>query len=119
MEELDETKEDYNDKLKEIGGSLTARQRELDNILSGRNRLASLYTAHHEQLQISANSLSTKFLKYSENTLLPWAFRAYCSWPFETIRVNELSQKLLMFAKILKKKRKTKKQNFRDRGCCV
>jgi len=57
LEELDETKEDYNDKLKEIGGSLTARQRELDNILSGRNRLASLYTAHHEQLQISANSL--------------------------------------------------------------
>lgn len=63
LEELGETKEDYNDKLKEIGSSLTARQRELDNILSGRNRLASLYTAHHEQLQISANSLFSYYFE--------------------------------------------------------
>ena len=49
IQELDDIKEDYNDNLKAIGNALSSRQRELDNILSGRNRLASLYASHHER----------------------------------------------------------------------
>jgi len=54
---LDEIKEDYREQLRQIGDALSSRQRELDTIQSGRNRLASLYAAHHEHLQRAANSL--------------------------------------------------------------
>jgi len=54
---LDDIKEDYRDQLKQIGDALSSRQRDLDTIQSGRNRLASLYAAHHEHLQRAANSL--------------------------------------------------------------
>lgn len=57
IEDLNEIKADYQDQLTEIGSALSARQRELDNILSNRNRLSSLYAAHHEQLQRAANAL--------------------------------------------------------------
>lgn len=57
IEELDAIKEDYNENLRQIGDALSSRQKELDTIQSGRNRLASLYSAHHEQLQRAANSL--------------------------------------------------------------
>lgn len=57
IDELDEIKEEYSLNLKEIGTSLSSRQRELDNIMSGRTRLESLYSAHNEQLQRAANSL--------------------------------------------------------------
>ncbi|XOY55389.1 MAG: OmpH family outer membrane protein [Rhodobacterales bacterium] len=57
IEDLNEIKEDYQEQLSEIGAALSARQRELDNILSNRNRLSNLYAAHHEQLQRAANSL--------------------------------------------------------------
>ena len=43
--------------MNEIGNSLSGRLRELDNIISGRDRLQALYSAHHEQLQRSANAL--------------------------------------------------------------
>lgn len=57
IEDLNEIKEDYQEQLSKIGAALSARQRELDNILSNRNRLSSLYAAHHEQLQRAANAL--------------------------------------------------------------
>ena len=63
IQELDDIKEDYNDNLKAIGNALSSRQRELDNILSGRNRLASLYASHHEQLQRAANSLFSYYFE--------------------------------------------------------
>ena len=63
IQELDDIKEDYNENLKAIGNALTTRQRELDNILSGRNRLTSLYSAHHEQLQRAANSLFSYYFE--------------------------------------------------------
>lgn len=56
-EALDDIKEEYRDQLKEIGDALSLRQKELDTILSGRNRLVGLYAAHHEHLQRAANSL--------------------------------------------------------------
>lgn len=62
-QELDDIKEDYNDNLKAIGNALSSRQRELDNIMSGRNRLASLYSSHHEQLQRAANSLFSYYFE--------------------------------------------------------
>ena len=63
IQELDDIKEDYNENLKAIGNALTFRQRELDNILSGRNRLTSLYSVHHEQLQRAANSLFSYYFE--------------------------------------------------------
>lgn len=57
IDELNEIKEDYNENLRQIGDALSSRQKELDTIQSGRNRLSSLYSAHHEQLQRAANSL--------------------------------------------------------------
>jgi hypothetical protein len=63
IQELDDIKEDYNDNLKAIGNALSSRQRELDNILSGRNRLVSLYSSHHEQLQRAANSLFSYYFE--------------------------------------------------------
>lgn len=63
IQELDDIKEEYSDNLKTIGNALSSRQRELDNILSGRNRLASLYSSHHEQLQRAANSLFSYYFE--------------------------------------------------------
>ena len=56
-DELDDIKDEFQDQLNEIGNSLSGRLRELDNIISGRDRLQALYSAHHEQLQRSANAL--------------------------------------------------------------
>ena len=55
--QLDDIKDEFQDQLNEIGNSLSGRLRELDNIISGRDRLQALYSAHHEQLQRSANAL--------------------------------------------------------------
>ena len=77
IQELDDIKEDYNDNLKTIGNALSSRQRELDNIMSGRNRLASLYAAHHEQLQRAANSLFSYYFeanRASRTTPVPERF---------------------------------------------
>lgn len=63
IQELDSIKEEYNENLKVIGNALTNRQKELDNILSNRNRLTSLYSAHHEQLQRAANSLFSYYFE--------------------------------------------------------
>lgn len=57
MSDLEEIKENYYETLRKIGDDLSARQRELDKILAGRNKLSSLYASHHEQLQRSASAL--------------------------------------------------------------
>ena len=74
---LDEIKEDYREQLRQIGDALSSRQRELDTIQSGRNRLASLYAAHHEHLQRAANSLFSYYYeanKAKRNTPEPKRF---------------------------------------------
>ena len=76
-EALDEIKEDYRDQLRQIGDALSSRQRELDAIQSGRNRLASLYAAHHEHLQRAANSLFSYYYeanKAKRTTPVPQRF---------------------------------------------
>ena len=57
MSDLEEIKENYYETLRKIGDDLSVRQRELDKILAGRNKLSSLYASHHEQLQRSASAL--------------------------------------------------------------
>ena len=74
---LDEIKDDYRDQLKQIGDALSSRQKELDTIQSGRNRLASLYSAHHEHLQRAANSLFSYYYeanKAKRTTPVPQRF---------------------------------------------
>ncbi len=68
IEQLDEIKEDYTEKLKEIGNTLTSRQNELDRILAGRIKLTSLYNAHHEQLQRAADSLFSYYYEANRET---------------------------------------------------
>ena len=57
MNDLEDIKETYYENLRKIGDDLSLRQKELDKILAGRNKLSSLYSAHHEQLQRSASAL--------------------------------------------------------------
>ena len=67
VEELEEIKNQYYEDLNRIGEDLSVRQVELDKITSNKNRLSTLYEAHHQQLQSSSDALFSFY--YESNQL--------------------------------------------------